>query len=100
MTDFVFRTWDAGGVLTFDTGDRLGRVLGKIEIDGAAGNGGVDKPELANGTPFATFYSDGSGSQMVMCFVEIVGTRINWTFRGNNANQGANPSGFINYGIF
>jgi hypothetical protein len=99
MSDFVFKTWDASGVQTFGTNDRLGRILGKIDITGANNNGSFTDAGMLNGEPFALFFSDGTGSTAVVCLATASGQTVTWTFGGLNANQGFNPSGFILYGI-
>ncbi len=56
MSDFYFRTWDANGVLTFGSNDRLGRILGRIDVIGANNNGTFNDPAMLNGDPFAFFF--------------------------------------------
>jgi hypothetical protein len=100
MSDFYFRTWDANGVLTFGSNDRLGRILGRIDVIGANNNGTFNDPAMLNGDPFAFFFSDGTGSTWAACLASASGQTVTWTFGGLNANQGNNnPSGFILYGI-
>ncbi|WP_428719143.1 hypothetical protein [Undibacterium curvum] len=86
--------------ILFDTSSRLGRFIGKIEVNGAAGNGEYSDPRLANGKPFALFFSDGSGSSTVVCLASVSGQIIKWEFGGYGANNGENPSGYILYGVF
>ncbi|GGX43045.1 hypothetical protein GCM10010946_21870 [Undibacterium squillarum] len=96
----VIRDITTGRTL-LDSNSRLGRFLGKLEITGSSGNGQVEINSLANGNPFAFFFSDGTGSIMVMCDVTVSGTTIKWEFKGNGANTGTNnPSGYIMYGVF
>lgn len=91
--------FDAQGNLTFAATDYLGRVLGTIPINGASGNGSFTDPDLLSGTPWAMFFSDGSGAFYVPCVVTISGQILNWNFGSQYANQGNNPSGFILYGV-
>lgn len=91
--------YDAAGNLTFAATDYLGRVLGTINVVGANGNGSYTDANLLAGTPWALFFSDGSGWNYVPCVVTVSGQTINWNFGGQYANQGNNPSGFILYGI-
>jgi hypothetical protein len=92
--------YDASGNLTFSADDYLGRVLGTINVVGANNNGSFTDANLLSGTPWALFFSDGSGAGSVTCVVSVSGNLINWTFGGLNANNsGFNPSGFILYGI-
>lgn len=92
--------YDGAGNLTFAATDYLARVLGTINVSGANGNGTYTDANLLSGTPWALFFSDGSGAGSVTCVVGITGSVINWTFGGSYANQsGFNPSGFILYGV-
>lgn len=91
--------YDAARNVTFSATDYLGRVLGTINVTGSAGNGSYPDPALLSGTGWALFFSDGTGVSYVPCVVTVSGQIINWTFGGNYANQGLNPSGYIVYGI-
>ena len=91
--------FNASGVLSFQATDYLARIVGVISITGANGNGSFVDAALSGGTPFALFFSNGSGSIYVPCIVTVSGQTIYWSFGGQYANQGNNPSGFIIYGI-
>ena len=91
--------FNASGVLSFQATDYLARIVGVISITGANGNGTKTDSNLSGGTPFAMFFSNGTGSVFVPCIVTISGQTVNWNFGGQYANQGNNPSGFIIYGI-
>lgn len=92
--------YDGAGNLTFAATDYLARVLGAINVSGANGNGSYTDANLLSGTPWALFFSDGSGSIYAPCVVTVSGQIINWSFGGQYANQGSNnPGGFILYGI-
>lgn len=87
----------AGQVLKFSGTDYLGRVIGTIEVNRAAGS--LTDSRLSEGSPWAMFFSDGTGEIFVPCKVVVVGQTINWTFGSQYANQGSNPGGYIIYGI-
>lgn len=90
--------FEPNGRLTFSATDYLGRVIGTVAVNGG-GNGSVVDPRLAAGTPWAMFFSDGSGEIYVPCIVSVSGQTITWTFGSQYANQGINPGGYIVYGI-
>lgn len=89
--------FDGSGRLTFSATDYLGRVIGTLNINSV--NGSYTDPRLAAGTPWAMFFSDGSGEIYVPCIVVVTGQTITWTFGSQYANQSTNPSGYIIYGI-
>lgn len=94
-----FECYDAAGRLTFSASDRLGRVLGIVNVSGAAGNGSFTDANLVNGEPYAIFFRDGSGSLVVPCIVSIAGQTIFWNYGGPYASAANNPGGFILYGV-
>lgn len=97
MTDFVFRTWNANGVLVFDTGDRLGRVLGMWYVDGTAGS--ISPEGLDAGESFAVFFPETWTPFTARCIVSISGLTINWRFKGYGNFAASNPKGWIIYGV-
>ena len=94
-----FQCFNSSGGLQFQLTDYLARILGKIQVVGANGNGSFTDPNLTTGTPWALFFSDGTGSILVPCAVTVSGSVIYWTYGGQYANTGINPSGFILYGV-
>lgn len=75
------QTWDAAGVLSFDTDTITGRYLGSV-FTGTA-NGSVVVPGFTTGTPWF-FCAKGTtaGDTTVVCvpFVSVSGTTLSWSF--------------------
>jgi hypothetical protein len=95
-----FECYDASGRLMFSASDRLGRVLGVINLVAGNASGSLTDSNLLSGDPYAVFFRDGSGSRFVPCAVTVSGQTVSWTYEGPYANQSTNnPGGFIVYGV-
>jgi len=95
------KVWGPDGVLQFSGSDRLGRILGNFTIVGNSSDRAFTDSNMLNGSPFAVFFPDGTGSPYVSCLVQASGQTITWQFKGQNANQiHQNPNGTVLYGIY
>ncbi|WP_081651352.1 hypothetical protein [Cupriavidus sp. WS] len=96
--------YNAAGVRTFSTNDRVGRVLGSVStgtIDGS-----ISHQELTNGQAFCNVIPLGSipgpgDSPLAIAEVTIVGGTIRWAFPAWSAAVGAQrANSVLVFGVF
>jgi hypothetical protein len=93
--------YDASGQLMFTNEDALGRIIGKINVVGANGNGSFVDTNLISGRSFALFLGTTTGQYWTRCHVAVSGQTVSWWFENYAGKPGMNnPSGFIIYGLF
>lgn len=94
--------FNAAGVLSFEATDYLGRLLGRVEITGAAGPGSVSHAGLTTGAPFGIFFVQSAMtgvSNFKTVAINIAGNTLSWSFIDTGTTGGTAPDGFIIYGV-
>ena len=103
---YGFRGWDAAGNLDLDISTRCGRIIGVV--DPGLGDGWINVPQFAEGTPFSTFLNPYATSEFMsgvqaygFPIVSIGGTILSWTYaREAGLTPVAGQGGLIAFGVF
>lgn len=94
--------WNASGVLLLDSSDRLGRIVGRAQVQGF--NAGVTA-DLSQGTPFYSFQPDflfaHVSQQTPPPIFVITASGISWTYSSTSGMNYPRPvTGWVFYGVF
>lgn len=94
--------WNASGVLTLDTSDRIGRIKGVSHVTGTAGSAAVD---MSDGVPWWSFQPDFLFKHISNVtpppIVTINSSGISWTYSSTAGMNYPNPiTGWLFYGVY
>lgn len=88
--------WNAQGVKTLDTDDRIMRILGRQVV---SGDGSLSHPGLSAGDPFYFLSAEGEGTYLsAETSVSVSGDVLTWSVRGYKS--GSYPKAFLTYGVY
>jgi len=94
--------FNASGALLLDTSDRLGRIVGAVQLKGFNGQMSAD---LSSGTPFWSFQPDflfaHTTQQTPPPIITIDSNGVSWMYSSTSGLNYAKPiTGWLFYGVF
>lgn len=98
--DAIAEFYDENGVLTLSFTDKVGRILGAVEVGLIAG--AITDARFASGRPFKIFrgYNVPGERGLPPPSITIVGNVLSWTAADNSDPGVPNVGGLLIYGVY